>query len=291
MNICILGPKEKSIRYSTRRLLEEAKKDFKVDLVPASKVKLKITNGIDVSYNEKSFRNYEYVLPRIDSKRARVGYPIVRFLDDMGINKPYVADTILIAHNKFTTLQELVKNGVPVPETYMTGSKHSAMEIMKDMDTPLILKLLGGFGGQGVVLADSKDVAESIVDTMNILKQEILIEKYIPNSGEDIRAIVAGNDIIASFKRVATVGEFRANIKAGGRGVSFKLTEEMKEIALKSAKAIKSKLCAIDMIQSRTGQLNVIEVNINPGLKGIEKATNVNVARLMIEFIKNEIKR
>ena len=166
MNICILGPKEKSIRYSTRRLLEEAKKNFKVDLVPASKVKLKITNGIDVSYNEKSFRNYEYVLPRIDSKRARVGYPIVRFLDDMGINKPYVADTILIAHNKFTTLQELVKNGVPVPETYMTGSKHSAMEIMKDMDTPLILKLLGGFGGQGVVLADSKDVAESIVDTM-----------------------------------------------------------------------------------------------------------------------------
>jgi ribosomal protein S6--L-glutamate ligase len=290
MKICILGPKLKSVSYTTKRLVEEGSKNFKIDLIPLTSIKLKIGEEIDALYKNESLREYDYILPRIDAVRAQVGYPVMRFLDDMGVKKPYVAETIIIAHNKFITLEELAKKGVPVPETYMTGSKHSAIEIIEKIDLPLILKLLSGFGGQGVMMADNKDVAESIIDTMNILKQQILIEKYIPNPHEDIRGIVAGDEIIASFKRVASENDFRANIKAGGKGVPFKLSEEMKELTFKSAEAIKSRLCAVDMIQDNEGKVKVIEVNINPGFRGIEKATNINVAKRVIEFIKKEIK-
>jgi ribosomal protein S6--L-glutamate ligase len=125
---------------------------------------------------------------------------------------------------------------------------------------------------------------------MKTLHQEVLIEEYLPNPGEDVRAIVAGEDVIASFKRIAAPGSKKANIHLGGRGVDFKLTPEMKEIALSSAKAVESKICAIDMVVTR-GRPYVIEVNINPGLRGIEKATGINVAKRMIDYVKSEVKR
>jgi len=125
---------------------------------------------------------------------------------------------------------------------------------------------------------------------MKILKQELLIEKYVPNPGEDIRGILAGDEIIASYKRIAAEGEKKANIHLGGRATSYKLTPEMEEIIFRTGKAIKSKLCAVDMIMGKDGPL-VIEVNINFGLKGIEKTTDINVASRIISFVKNELKR
>lgn len=289
MRIGIIGPGESVIGYSTKRLIEEAEKSFKVDLIPIIQTEMKIdSKSIDVLYEKQSLSEYDYILPRIDSKRAEIGYVVTRFLDDMNVKKPYVSDTILIAHNKFLTLQELVKKGVPVPETYLTASKECAKNIIKKQKMPVIIKLLSGFGGKGVMMMESVEAAQGVIETMNTLKQQILIEEFIPNPGEDIRGIVAGGEIIASFKRVAAKGEKRANIKMGGRGVSFKLTGEMENICLKSAEAIKSKLCAIDMIDGGDG-IQVIEVNINPGLEGIEKATNINVAQRIIDFVKSEV--
>ena len=291
MKLAILGASPAKISYTTKKLLEEAKKEFKsVEIVPVIKVKLKLNKGADAIFGKKSLRDFDYILPRIDSKRAQIGYPVVRFLDDMGIKKPYPAETILIAHNKFITLEQFVKNGIPVPETYLTGSRESAMEILDKQKMPILLKLLSGFGGKGVMVMESKEAARSAIDTMKTLEQDILIEKYIPNPGEDIRGIVAGDEIIASFKRIAAPGEKRANIKMGGKGESFKLSEEMQDMTLKCAEAIKSKICAVDMIQGKDG-LHVIEVNINPGIGEIEKATNINVAQRIIGFVRDEIKK
>jgi len=292
MKLAILGPGEKSIGYTTKRLIEEETKVFKkVDLVPVIEVVLKIDDKIDVLYNNKSLGDYDYVLPRIDSKRAVVGYPVIRFLDSMNVKKPYVSETIIVAHNKFLTLQNLVENGVPVPKTYLTASRKSARSVVDKEKLPIILKLLSGFGGQGVMFIETKEAVNTTIDAMRILKQEILLEKYVENPGEDIRGIVAGDEIIASFKRIAKEGEKRANIYSGGRAVSFKLNSEMEEIVFKSAEAIKSKICAVDMIQDKKGNIFVIEVNINPGLRGIEKATNINVAQRIIDFVYSELKR
>ncbi len=292
MKLALLGPSPGVTGYTTKRLLEEAEKaDFKATLVPLVDVKLKVGRGLDAVYEKKSLSDFDYVLPRIDSKRATVGYPVVRFLDELGVRKPYPAESIMIAHNKFITLERLASRGIPVPETYLTGSRKSAFDILKKQKLPLIIKMLSGFGGQGVMVIESKEAAKSVIDTMKTLRQEILIEKFVENPGEDIRGIVAGSEVIASFKRIASPDDKRANIYAGGRAVLFKLTQEMEEIAVKSAEAIGSKICAIDMIQGSDGKINVIEANINPGIRGIEKASNINVAQRIIDFVKSEVRR
>ncbi len=292
MKLAILGPSQKVIGYTTKRLLEEAEKaDVDTKFISLVDVKLRIDKDLDAIYEKKSLRDFDYILPRIDSRRAVVGYPIMRFLDELGVRKPYSAETIIVAHNKFITLERLVSNNIPVPETYLTGSRRSAEDILKKQKLPLMIKLLSGFGGQGVMVIESKEAAKSVIDTMKTLKQEILIEKYVDNPGEDIRGIVAGDEIIASYKRVSSPEDKRANIYAGGKAKVFKLTPEMEEIAFKSARAIGSKLCAVDMIQGKDGKIRVIEVNINPGLQGIEKATDINVAQRIINFVKSEMKK
>ncbi len=292
MKLAILGPSKKVIGYTTKRLLEEAEKaDIDTKFIPLVDVKLKVDKNLDAIHEKKSLGDFDYILPRIDSRRAVVGYPVMRFLDELGVRKPYSAETIIVAHNKFITLERLVSNNIPVPETYLTGSRRSAEEIVKKQKLPLMIKLLSGFGGQGVMVIESKEAAKSVIDTMKTLRQEILIEKYVDNPGEDIRGIVAGDEIIASYKRVASQEDKRANIYAGGKAVVFKLTPDMEEIALKSARAIGSKLCAVDMIQGKDGKVRVIEVNINPGLQGIEKATDINVAQRIIDFVKSEAKK
>jgi len=292
MKFAVLGPREGEAGYSTKRIMEEARKDFRnVKLIPAIQVRLKTDRkGLHAFYDKEDLSLYDYILPRIDSKRAQVGYPIMRFLDHLGVRKPYVSETILIAHNKFITLEQLAKHGIPIPDTYLTSSRESANRIMERMKPPAVIKLLGGFGGEGVLMVDSKEAFKSIIETMKILKQELLIEKYVPNPGEDIRGIMAGDEIIASYKRIAPQGEKKTNIHLGGRAVSYKLTPEMEEIVFRSGEAIKSKLCAIDMIVGKQGP-QVIEVNINFGLKGIEKTTDINIARRIIEFVKDELKK
>jgi ribosomal protein S6--L-glutamate ligase len=292
MKIAILGPGPNVIGYTTKRLLEEAKKVFKkTELIPLIDIKLKVNDGVKAYYGKKSLDEWDYILLKIDSKRAGIGYPIVRFLDSMGVNKQYPAETVLLAHNKFLTLEVLGKNKLPVPDTYMTGSRNSAKEIIGKQKLPMILKLLSGFGGQGVIFIESKEAANTVIETMKTLKQEILIEEFVPNPGEDIRGIVAGDEVIASYKRIAAKGEKKSNIYAGGRAESFKLTEEMNEIVLKCAKVMNIKIGAVDMIQNKKGELFVTEVNINPGIQGLEKVTNLNVAQRIVEYIKTQIKK
>jgi ribosomal protein S6--L-glutamate ligase len=291
MKVAILGPRENVLSRTTKRLREEGEKIFgKIDSIPLIDVKLRIDDKCEAFYKGKKLSEYDYILPRIDSKRIEMGYPIMKFLDLTDVKKPYRAGTILIAHNKFLTLYELVKRGIRVPETFMTGSRESASEILEREKFPTIIKLLAGFGGQAVMILESADAAKSVVETMKILKQEMLIERFIENPGEDIRAMVAGDEVIASFKRIAAPGEKKANIKLGGRGQLFHLNAEMKETALKSAEAIGARICAIDMIEGKDG-IYVIEANINPGLSGIEKATDMNVAQKIMSYVHGELKK
>ncbi len=291
MKFAILGPAPEFMGHSTKRLLEEAKKQFRgVDYIPMRDVVLSVGRNAGAKFGKRSLEDYDYILTRIDSKRAGIGYPILRYLDETKVNKPYPAMTTLVAHNKFLTLMALTKRGVAVPETWITGSKELANKIVDGQKLPIIMKLLSGFGGEGVMIMESRDAAKATIHTMKNLRQEVLLEEYLPNPGEDIRAIVAGDEVIASFKRIAAAGGKKANIHLGGKGVDFKLSPEMKEIVIESARAIDSRICAIDMVESK-GKPYVIEANINPGLQGIEKATDINVAKRIIDYVKEEMKR
>lgn len=291
VKLLILSPGLKVLSYTTKRLYEEARKQsIKTQIAPLMDIVLRISKGLEIKYGKENLLDYDYFLPRIDSKRASVGYPVVRFLDHFKVKKPYPAETILIAHNKFLTLEMLAKENIPIPETYMTASKQAARNILKKQKIPVIMKLLSGFGGQGVLILESREAANSAIEALRTLNQEIFIEEYIPNPGEDIRGIVAGSEVIASYKRVAAKGEKRANIYAGGRAVTYKLSDELNEIVLKTARAVNAKICAVDLIQGKDRTF-VTEVNINPGLGGIEKVTDLNVAQSIIDYIKTEIKR
>ena len=158
MKLCVLGPSLKAMGYSTKKLIDEARKaGFKVDHVPVIDVKLIVDNKLDAVHNKTSLSKYDYILPRIDSKRAGIGYPVMRFLDLLGVRKPYPAETIIIAHNKFISLERLAYSGIAVPETYLTGSKDVASDIVKNGKLPMMLKLLSGFGGRGVMRASASD--------------------------------------------------------------------------------------------------------------------------------------
>jgi ribosomal protein S6--L-glutamate ligase len=204
------------------------------------------------------------------------------------MKKPYSAQTVLIAHNKFMSLDILRKAGVPIPTTYLISSVETAKIVLKKMKYPIVVKIVGGYGGVGVMMFESKEAALSAIQTLKLLKQQIIIEEFIQNAGEDIRAFVVNGEVAASMKRVAKEGEIRANLLQGGQGKYITLTGEMEDVALKAASAIASDIIAIDIIESTEGP-KVIEVNLNPGIKGIKSVSNKNIAKVIIDFIASEM--
>lgn len=287
MKLLIIGASKPSI--STNMLIKEAEKKFNVLYVPIREIILKITTkNITISYNKRDLSKFDYCLPRIDSKRAQHGYHVIRCMDIINVKKPYSAETILIAHNKYTTLEVLRRADVPIPTTYLVDSPKTAEKLLKKMRYPIMVKVVASFGGKGVMFFEDKESAISAIKTLKLYGHQIIVEEYVPNPGEDIRAFVIGGKIIASMKRIASKDETRANIHIGGRGMYFGLTGELKDVALKAAAASGSDIVAIDMIESNNGP-KVIEININPGLKGIQKITSINVAKAIIDFVKNEV--
>jgi len=148
---------------------------------------------------------------------------------------------------------------------------------------PIVMKLLGGSGGKGVMFSDDGENAASLIDTLNVLRQPLFIEKYIQNPGEDIRIIVIGNNAVASMKRIAKKGGKRSNLASGGRGIPYKIDSTLERIAVRSAEAIGAEVCGVDVIESPEGPL-VIEMNISPGMK-IADITNKNIPRMIADYV------
>ncbi len=283
----LITPKKMS--ETTKLIISEAEKVFDVSVVPINDISLSISdNTVGFSNENININDFDYIYTKIDGLRKDFGFQIVNLLDGFDVLKPYNSATVLVAHDKFLTSVVLAQHGINVPNTYLVKSMNRLNELVKDLKFPVMMKLMSGSGGSGIMYVESKEVMEGIFESMEVLNQKVLIQEFVPNPGEDIRVLVAGNEIIGAYKRVAKEGEKRANVKLGGKAVKYDINDEIKDIALRTAKAIRADICAVDILESKNAYY-VIEVNINPGIKGMMEATETNIAKRLVDHILKKI--
>jgi ribosomal protein S6--L-glutamate ligase len=198
---------------------------------------------------------------------------------------------IVHSRDKLRCLQVLSKEGIGLPKTVFTNYSRNVEHVVESAGgVPVILKLLEGTQGLGVVLAENKNAAQSVLEAFNGLKARVIVQEFIKEAkGADIRAFVVDGEVIGAMKRQGKPGEFRSNIHRGGSSQAIELTVEERYTAILAAKAVGLGIAGVDLLQSERGPL-VLEVNSSPGLQGIEKATEVDIAGKIISYIEKNVR-
>lgn len=235
--------------------------------------------------------NFDAVIPRIGASNTYYGTAVLRHMETMGMYAVNESIAISRSRDKFRALQLLARKGIPMPLTSLAQSPDDTEDLIRMVgDAPLVIKLLEGTQGKGVILAESHQSAVSIINAFKEMHANILVQEFIEESrGMDIRCFVVGEKVVAAMKRQAKEGEFRANVHQGGKASKVKLSPQERQIAIMAAKTMGLKVAGVDLIRSNHGPL-VLEINSSPGLEGIEKATSVNVAKKIIEYIEKNAK-
>lgn len=235
--------------------------------------------------------HFDAVIPRIGASNTFYGTAVLRHLETMGIYTLNESIAIARSRDKFRALQLLARKGIPMPSSSFAQSPDDTTDLIRTVGgAPLVIKLLEGTQGKGVVLADSHQSAVSIINAFKEMGANILVQEFIEESrGTDIRCLVIGDKVVAAIKRQAKEGEFRANVHQGGTALKVKLTPQERTIAVASAKAMGLKVAGVDLLRSNHGPL-VLEINSSPGLEGIEKATQINIAGKIIQYIETHAK-
>ncbi len=288
MRIAILS-RNKNL-YSTRRLMEaglQAGHDVRV--VDHVRCFMDITSdNPSIHYREEEFGpdHFDAVIPRIGASVTFYGCSVVRQFEMMGVYCVNESVAITRARDKLRSLQLLSRRGVGIPVTSFANSPDDVKGLIREVGgAPLVIKLLEGTQGIGVVLAETKKAAESVIQAFMGLNTAILVQEYIKEAGgSDVRAFVVGNRVIAAMKRQAPEGEFRSNLHRGGKATLERLTKTERETAIRAAKVMGLNVCGVDILRSQRGPL-VMEVNASPGLRGIEEATGRDIAGLIVAFM------
>lgn len=282
--------------YSTKRLKEVAKaRGHHVRVIKYKECYASIAqNQPVVSYRGVMLDEFDVIIPRIASNMTRYGTAIVRQLEMQGVYTVSSSIAINRTRDKLRSMQLLSKAGVAIPKTVFSRNTADIDDLIEMVGgVPVIIKLARGTHGNGVVLAESKKAAKSVLQAFYLTNEDgtnILVQEYVKESaGTDIRAFVVGGRVVASMKRQSLDDDFRSNLHKGGEGTSIKLTEEERKMAVKAARAMGLNVAGVDMMRSARGPL-VLEVNASPGF-GIEKVTGRDVATPIIEYIEQNAKR
>ena len=293
MKIAILS--NGNANYSTRRLVEEAeKRGHEVHVIKYKNCYISIEQGKNqVFYKGKPLESFDAVIPRIASNMTQYGTMIVRQLEMQGDYCLSKSLAISRARNKLRSTQLLAKYGVDIPKTVVSRNTADIDDLLDQLDgCPVIIKLASGTHGNGVVLAETKKAAKSVLQAFYLTNDNgtnILLQEFIKESaGTDIRAFVVGSRVVASMQRQSLDDDFRSNLHKGGNGKIIKLTPEEEKVAVKAAKVMGLSVAGVDIMRSSRGPL-VLEVNASPGF-GIEKITGRNVAAKMIEYVERNAK-
>ncbi len=286
MNIVILSRNE--ALYSTQRLVEEAeRRNHNIEVINPLNCDLIIEKEKPmVFYNNRYLDDVDAIIPRIGASVTYYGCAVVRQFEMMNVFSTVSSDAIIRSRDKLRSFQHLSKAGIDMPKTVFTNYSTDVEKVIAHVGgSPVVIKLLEGTQGIGVVLAETKIAAESVLEAFNGLEARALVQEYISEAkGRDLRALIVDNRIVGAMKRQGKEGEFRSNLHRGGTYSYHELNEEEKKIALKAAKKLKLPVCGVDIIQSNRGPL-IMEVNSTPGLEGIEDASKKNVARAIITYI------
>ncbi|KTD45411.1 glutathione synthase, ribosomal protein S6 modification protein [Legionella quinlivanii] len=234
---------------------------------------------------------YDAVIPRIGASITYYGTAVLRHMETMGMYTLNESIAISRSRDKFRSLQILARKGIPMPLTSFAQSPDDTEDLIRMVGgAPLVIKLLEGTQGKGVILADSHQSAVSIINAFKEMSANILVQEFIQESkGTDIRCFVIGDKVVAAVKRQAKEGEFRANVHQGGKAQKVALSPQERAIAIGAAKAMGLKVAGVDLIRSNHGPL-VLEINSSPGLEGVEKATHINIAGKIIQYIEKNAK-
>lgn len=291
MRIAILSRRPKL--YSTNRLVEEAKqRGHKVSVIDTLRCYMNITShNPSIHYKGDNLEKFDAVIPRIGASVTFYGTAVLRQFEVMGVFLANSSLAITRSRDKLRSMQLLARKGIGLPNTGFADSPDDIDDLIAMVGgAPLVIKLLEGTQGIGVVLAETNQAAQSVIEAFMGLDTYIMVQEYIAEAkGADIRCFVVGDEVVASMKREASKpGEFRSNLHRGGKASLTDITEEERDMALRATKLMGLNVAGVDMLRSHRGPL-IMEINSSPGLEGIEKVSGQNIAGMIIEFIENHI--
>lgn len=279
--------------YSTKRLKESAKlRGHSVQVIDYLDCYMNITSKKpSVHYRKKKIGHLDAIIPRVSARRTFYGTAIVRQFETMGTYSINSSLAITRSRDKLRSLQLLAMHGIDMPVTGFAHTHGNLKELNKFVNGhPLVIKLIEGTQGVGVILSETEQASESVIQMLIGLNANIIIQEFIKDAkGADIRCFVVGDKVVASMKRQAKPGEFRANIHQGAAAELVKITKAEREMAVTAAKIMGLKLAGVDLLRSERGPL-VLEINSSPGLEGIEKTTGIDIASLVIAHIEKHAK-
>jgi ribosomal protein S6--L-glutamate ligase len=290
MNIVILSRNPNL--YSTKRLVEAAKKrKHTVEVIDPLKCEIIIEKkNPAVLYKGKPLENIDAIIPRIGASVTFYGTAVVRQFEMMKIFSTVESQALVRSRDKLRSLQVLSRSGLGMPKTVFSNYTKDVAEVIAYVGgAPLVIKLLEGTQGLGVVLAETNNAAESVLEAFNGLQARVIVQEFIKESkGADIRVFVVDGNVVGAMKRQGKEGEFRSNLHRGGTANVIELTDEEENAALRAAKSLGLGICGVDMLQSDRGPL-ILEVNSSPGLEGIEAATKKDIANTIIRYIERNV--
>ena len=282
------GPKS----YSTRRFKEAAlQRGHEVDVLDTLKFAIDLQEGIpDLYFRQKVLSDYDAVLPRIGASISYYGTAVVRQFQEMDVFCANTAHGITNSRDKLRSLQILSRHHIGIPRTTFVRDRKDVLPAIKRVGgAPVVIKLIEGTQGIGVLLAESINAAESIIELLQSQKQNVLVQKFVAESkGKDIRALVVGDRVVAAMRRVAQGQEFRSNVHRGGIAEAVELDDQYVETAVRAAQILGLQVAGVDMLEGKNGP-QIMEVNSSPGLEGIESCTGLDVAGAIVDYISAQV--
>lgn len=290
MKIAILSREPRN--YTTTRLREVARqRGHKIKVLNTLKFGIHIEHGSpNLTYRGRELSAYDAVIPRIGSSITFYGTAVLRQFEQGGTFTLNPSHAILTSRDKLRSLQNLCRRDIGVPETaFVRGRAEILPAIERVGGAPVIIKLLQGTQGIGVILAETTKVAEAIIETLQQTRQNVLIQKFVAESkGKDVRAFVIGDRVVAAMRRSAVGTEFRSNVHRGGTVESIELPELYQRTAIRACHILGLRVAGVDMLEGRDGP-QIMEVNSSPGLEGIEKASGLDIASEIIQYLEEKI--
>lgn len=278
--------------YSTRRIREAAvQRGHTPKVLNTMKFGIDLEEGEpDLFYRQKHLSHYDAVIPRIGASITHFGTAVVRQFEQMDIFCANSSNGIASSRDKLRSLQILSRHNIGMPTTAFVRDKQGVLPAIERVGgAPVIIKLIEGTQGIGVLLAESVSSAAGIIELLQSQKQNVLIQKFVAESkGKDIRAFVIGDRVVAAMRRVAQGQEFRSNVHRGGQTEQVELDERYARTAVRATQIMGLRIAGVDMLEGKDGP-QIMEVNSSPGLEGIEKCTQLDIAGAIIDYVAAQI--